>query len=118
MVRIVSAVASARCQAPCDPSLLVESTSFQTRGAALHAYHLASRHVPRSEEMPGSFVKLQFEEGEVDFVASFDAISATGYQPTQSHCVQVATAFLSGWGAMTNWSLASRAAAQTRAARL
>jgi len=82
-------------------------------------------------EMPGSFVKLQFEEGEIDFVAApnltdaawerweiqgrprhrkrfleqigrpgpgfvatFEAIAATGYRPTLEHCAEVAAEYL------------------------
>jgi hypothetical protein len=29
------------------------------------------------------------------FVATFEAIAATGYQPSLEHCVEVATAYLS-----------------------
>ena len=31
----------------------------------------------------------------VGFVATFEAIAATGYRPSLEHCVEVATAYLS-----------------------
>jgi hypothetical protein len=37
----------------------------------------------------------QIEHPGAGFVASFEAIAATGYQPSLAHCVEVATAYLS-----------------------